>query len=43
MVRYKVQDLFDFMESGRIDPEGREANPPSGDDGGVCQDNEVEP
>jgi hypothetical protein len=25
MVRYKVQDLFDFMESGRIDPEGREA------------------
>jgi len=23
MVRYRVQDLLDFMASGRIDPEGR--------------------
>jgi hypothetical protein len=23
MVRYKVQDLIDFMKSGRIDPEAR--------------------
>lgn len=22
MIRYKVQDLLDFMNSGRIDPEG---------------------
>lgn len=25
MVRYRVQDLFDFMNSGRIDPEARRA------------------
>jgi len=23
MVRYRVQDLLDFMLSGRVDPEGR--------------------
>ena len=23
MVRYKVQDLLDFMDSGRVDPEAR--------------------
>lgn len=25
MVRYRVQDLLDFMNSGRIDPEARQA------------------
>jgi hypothetical protein len=24
MVRYRVQDLFDFMASGRVDPEARQ-------------------
>jgi hypothetical protein len=23
MVRYKVQDLFDYMNAGRVDPEAR--------------------
>ena len=27
MVRYRVQDLLDFMESGRIDPEARREAP----------------